>query len=346
MIDIKTVTTQEELDEALAAGIIDLLIDRPDGATPLDIENKKVRLWGNSRAILRGNASAILWGNASADLWDNARAILRGNASAILWDNASADLRGNASADLWGNSRADLWDNSRADLWDNSSAILWDNARAILRGNSRAILWDNARAILRGTSRAALGAHARADLRGNSSADLRGDSSAILWDNARADLRDNSSAILKKFNVVWKKSVDATITGTGHVIDMSAVDLSNPDEWVEYVGANVDEDGQIHLYKAVDDNLESAYSKDKFAYTVGSIVEPEWWDDHNVCGNGIHLCPSPQHARDHFPDATRFLEVTCDAATFIPIGTSKIKTAQAYVLREVDICGTPLREDK
>ena len=218
MTDIKTVTTQEELDEALAAGIIDLLIDRPDGAIPLDIENKKVRLWGNSRAI------------------------------------------------LWGNSSADLWDNSRADL--------------------------------------------------------------------------------KKFTVAWKKSVDATITGTGHVIDMSAVDLSNPDEWVEYVGANVDEEGQVHLYKAVDDNLESAYSKDKFAYTVGSIVEPEWWKDNNVCGNGIHLCPSPQHARDHFPDATRFLEVTCDAATFIPIDTTKIKTAQAYVLREVDICGTPLKEDK
>ena len=209
MTDIKTVTTQEELDAALAAGIIDLLIDRPDGATPLDIENKKVRLWGNSSAILRGN----------------------------------------------------------------------------------------------------------------------------------------SSADLKKFTVAWKKSVDATITGTGHVIDMSAVDLSNPDEWVEYVGANVDEEGQVHLYKAVDDNLESAYSKDKFAYEIGSIVEPEWWEDNNFCGNGIHLCPSPQHARDHFPDATRFLEVTCDAATFIPIDTSKIKTAQAYVLREVDICGTPLKEE-
>ena len=202
MTDIKTVTTQEELDAALAAGIIDLLIDRPDGATPLDIENKKVRL------------------------------------------------------------------------------------------------------------------------------------------------RGNSSATLKKFTVAWKKSVDATITGTGHVIDMTAIDLSKREDWTKYTGALVDEDGQIHLYKAVDDNLESAYSKGKFAYTVGSIVEPEWWKDNNFCGNGIHLCPSPQHARDHFPDATRFLEVTCDAATFVPIDTSKIKTAQAYVLREVDICGTPLKEDK
>ena len=242
MTDIKTVTTQEELDEALAAGIIDLLIDRPDGATPLDIENKKVRLWGNS----------------SADLWGNSSAVMRDNSSAVMRDNSSADL----------------WDNSRASLWGNSSAVL------------------------------------------------------------------------KKFTVVWKKSVDATNTGTGHVIDMTATDLSKREDWTKYTGALVDEDGQIHLYKAVDDNLESAYSKDKFAYTVGSIVEPEGWDDHNVCGNGIHLCPSPQHARDHFPDATRFLEVTCDAATFIPIDTTKIKTAQAYVLREVDICGTPLKEDK
>ena len=234
MTDITTVTTQEELDAALAAGIIDLLIDRPDGATPLEIENKKVRLRGNSSAILSGNSSAI------------------------------------------------LRDNSSATLWDNSSATLWDN----------------------------------------------------------------SSATLKKFTVAWKKSVDATITGTGHVIDMTAIDLSNPGEWAEYVGANVDEEGQVHLYKAVDDNLESAYSRGKFVYKIGSIVEPEWWKDNNRCGNGIHLCPSPQHARDHFPGATRFLEVTCDAATFIPIDTSKIKTAQAYVLREVDICGTPLKEDK
>ena len=250
MTDIKTVTTQDELDEALAAGIIDLLIDRPDDATPLDIENKKVRLWGNSSAILR--------------------------------------------------------DNSRADLRDNSRAILWDNSRADLRDNSRA------------------------DLRDNSSADL--------WCKSSADL--------KKFTVAWKKSVDATITGTGHVIDMTAIDLSKREDWTKYTGALVDEDGQIHLYKAVDDNLESAYSRDKFAYTVGSIVEPERWEDNNFCGNGIHLCPSPQHARDHFTDAKRFLEVTCDAATFVPIDTSKIKTAKAYVLREVDICGDPLKEDK
>ncbi len=322
MTDIKTVTTQEELDEALAAGIIDLLIDRPDGATPLDIENKKVRLWGNSRATLWGNASAImldnssatLWGNARAIMWDNARAIMLDNASATLWDNARATLRDNSSATLWGNSRAIMWDNARATLWGNARATLW--------GNSSATMSDNSSAILRG----------------NSSATLRGNASAIMLDNARATL--------EKFTVAWKKSVDATITGTGHVIDMTAIDPSKRDDWIKYTGALVDEDGQIHLYKAVDDNLESAYSKGKFAYTVGSIVEPEWWKDNNRCGNGIHLCPSPQHARDHFPDATRYLEVTCDATTFVPIDTSKIKTAKAYVLREVDICGTPLKEDK
>ena len=62
----------------------------------------------------------------------------------------------------------------------------------------------------------------------------------------------------------------------------------------------------------------------------------EYWD---ACGDLID-------DRDHFSGAARFLDVTCDAATFVPIDTSKIKTAQAYVLREVDICGTPLKEDK
>ena len=258
MADIKTVTTQKELDAALAAGIVDLRIDRPDDVPLLIIKNKKVHLWDNSRAILRNNSSATLRDNSSADLWDNSRAILRDNSRAILWDNSSADLS------------------------DNSSAIL----------------------------------------------------------------RDNSRATLKKFTVAWKKSVDVTTTGTGNVIDMSAVDLSNPDEWAEYVGANVDEEGQVHLYKAVDDNLESAYSHGKFTYEIGSIVQPETWSENNRCGNGIHLCPSPKHARDHFPRATRFLEVTCDAATFMPIDASKIKASEAFVLREVDINGDPLKEDK
>ena len=298
MTDIKTVTTQDELDEALAAGIIDLRIDRSDDESLLSIENKKVRLWGNSSADLRGNSSATLRGNSSADLWDS--------------------------------SSATLWDNSSADLWDNSSATLRGNSSADLRGNSSATLWGNS----------------SADLRGNSSADLWGNSSATLRDNSSATLRDNSSATLKKFTVAWKKSLDATIAGTGHVIDMSAVDLSNPYEWAEYVGANVDEEGQVHLYKAVDDNLESAYSHGEFVYEIGSIVQPGTWLKNNRCGNGIHLCPSPQHARDHFPRATRFLEVTCDAATFMPIDTSKIKTAQAYILREVDINGDPVKEDK
>ena len=298
MTDIKTVTTQDELDAALAAGIIDLLIDRPDDAPPLSIENKKVRLWGNSSAILRDNSSADLRDNSSAILRDNSSADLRDNSSADLRDNSSAILRDNSRADLWGNSSAILWGNSRADLWDSSSADLWDSSSADLRDNSRAILWCK------------------------------------------------SSADLKKFTVAWKKSVDATITGSGHVIDMTAIDLSKREDWTKYTGALVDEDGQIHLYKAVDDNLESAYSHGEFTYEIGSTVQPRTWLKNNWCGAGIHLCPSPQHARDHFPDATRFLEVTCDADTFMPIDTSKIKTAQAYVLREVDICGTPLKEDK
>ena len=104
MTDIKTVTTQEELDAALAAGIINLLIDRPDGATPLVIENKKVRLWGNSHATLRGNAHATLRGNARANLWDNSSATLLDNSSATLLDSAvlrSNSMKARIEEDRW-----------------------------------------------------------------------------------------------------------------------------------------------------------------------------------------------------------------------------------------------------
>ena len=87
--------------------------------------------------------------------------------------------------------------------------ILRGNSHAVLRGNARAMLWGNARAILWGNSHAMLW--------GNASAELRGNSHATLWGNASAALRENASATLR--------SPLAKATGTGHVIDMAAVDL-------------------------------------------------------------------------------------------------------------------------
>ena len=191
---------------------------------------------------------------------------------------------------------------------------------------------------LRGSSRAVLRGSSRAVLWGSSSAELRGSSSA--------ELRESSSAELGKYTCVhvWSKMV--TFTGTGHIIDVTDLDHTKLGDWLDYNSTTVAEDGLLHLFKAVDDNLCSAYSRGEFAYEIGATVKPARWADGHDCGEGIHLCPSPRHARNHFREATRFLEVTCTLEDFRCIDWSKGKAREAVVVREVDIDGAPIAESE
>ena len=181
---------------------------------------------------------------------------------------------------------------------------------------------------------------------GSSSAELRESSSAELRESSSAELWESSRAELGKYTCVhvWSKMV--TLTGTGHIIDVTALDHTKLGDWLDYNGITVAEDGLLHLFKAVDDNLCSAYSRGEFVYEIGATVKTERWEDGHGCGRGIHLCPSPRHARNHFREATRFLEVTCTLEDFRCIDWSKGKAREAIVLREVDIDGAPISESE
>ncbi len=118
----RLVTTQVELDAALAEGVADLIVDAPGGAY-LEIRHDGfVRLRGSSRAVLRDSSSA--------ELWDSSRAVLRDSSSAVLRGSSRAELRGSSSAVLWDSSRAELRDSSRAVLRGSSSAELRESSSA------------------------------------------------------------------------------------------------------------------------------------------------------------------------------------------------------------------------
>ena len=126
------VTTQAELDAALAAKAETIYIESPEGVwlTLTDTDS--------SRAVLRGSSSAVLWDSSRAELWDSSSAELWDSSSAVLRDSSRAELRDSSSAELRGSSSAELWDSSRAELRGSSSAVLWDS--------SRAELWDSSSA--------------------------------------------------------------------------------------------------------------------------------------------------------------------------------------------------------
>ena len=106
---------------------------------------------------------------------------------------------------------------------------LRESSRAVLRGSSSAELWESSRAELRESSRAELRESSRAVLWVSSRAVLRVSSSAELWGSSSAETGRYTSVH------VWSQRV--TLTGDGHVIDMTQVDLTDVDTWRAYVGA-------------------------------------------------------------------------------------------------------------
>jgi hypothetical protein len=105
---------------------------------------------------------------------------------------------------------------------------------------------------------------------------------------------------------------------------------------------DVDDDGNAHLFKAVDDDLAAGHSYRLTQYTIGqSVTAPDWFDN-NDCGQGLHVCPTAVQAHEHFPAATRFVEVTVPVADLRPIDRHKCKAQTVLVLREVDVHGRPL----
>ena len=226
-------------------------------------------------------------------------------------------LWGNSRAELWGNSRAELWGNSRAELWGTSSAVLREDASASLRENSRAELWGTSRAELWGTS------------------------SVVLW--------GTSSAVLSRFTVAWLRSPLAKATGTGHIIDMTAVDLIDPALWADFHGVKV-VDGIATVYKALKDHYGTDRPGWEGKYAPGETPEAPDWRDDASCGGGLHFSPTPHQASEYLKDATRWVKVGIDLATLRPIlgsGAPKCKAPKVVVpCVEVDINGEPVEVEQ
>jgi hypothetical protein len=143
-----------------------------------------------------------------------------------------------------------------------------------------------------------------------------------------------------KFVAIHLWSSRVTLHG-GVLIDLTNLDQEDTDDWIAYTGATV-EDGLVHLFKAVGDDLYAGHSWVKTQYPVGEDVLPDRWVDNHDCGHGLHACPTVGDALDHFSDATRFLEVTAPVESIRCIDWSKCKAPKLHVLREVDRHGQPL----
>ena len=164
------------------------------------------------------------------------------------------------------------------------------------------------------------------------------------WGSATVEAWDRATVRANPYVAIYLRSAQATVSG-GVLIDLTKLDETNTADWLAYNGLKPNDDGSLILYKAVNDALESEYSRGQFAYSIGSTVTPARWDANSECGNGIHLCPTPFNALRHYRRATRFLACEVQADDMRCIDWTKSKAPAAKVLYEVDLDGNRIGGD-
>jgi hypothetical protein len=130
-----------------------------------------------------------------------------------------------------------------------------------------------------------------------------------------------------------------TLAG-GVVIDMTAIDESDPQTWCDLHGVKTKR-GVASLFKALDADLCAGHQYVKTEYAVGKRVTAADWRDDGLCGGGLHLGPTTGHATDYRSDAKRWVRVEAKVADLRPIigGTAKAKVKSCKVVAEVDRWG-------
>ena len=145
--------------------------------------------------------------------------------------------------------------------------------------------------------------------------------------------------------VAYLHSPNAWASGA-HVIDMTKVDLHDPETWAAHKAADL-VDGEVILWKALG---ESKTSGERFGCPVtweaGYSVSCDDWDPTPECGGGLHLSPYPREAITYLKDATRMFKCVATLTDIVPIiynnDSDKCKVKSVRVIEETNIDGTPL----
>lgn len=200
---------------------------------------------------------------------------------------------------------------------------------------------------------------------GSSSVEARGSSSVDARDSSRVEARDSSRVVARgssrveasTYVAVHLWSTKVTLSGSGHIIDMTTLDFDDPQQWCDYKGVTVrtrkriiTEDGMkvgcdvkvAILYKAVHDDWCTDRGP-QWTYKPGAIVTADDYTTDRECGGGLHLCPTPSGSRGYLSTATRFVACEADLADLIPLD-DKAKVRSVRVLYEVDEWGDRIEE--
>ena len=239
--------------------------------------------------------------------------------------------------------RVQAYGSATVQAYGSATVRAYGSATVRASGSATVEASDSATVLAYGS--ATVEAYGSATVQAYGSATVRAYGSATVRASGSATVQASDSATVRAapYVAVHLLSAHATVSG-GVVIDIAALDQNDPRTWCELHGVTIDNEGNAHLYKAVDDNFTAGHSWTPTVYTLGSDPRCDEWLDNNDCGGGLHVCPTAWHARNHYSDATSYLEVTAPLTSIRPIDATKCKAPTVHVLREVDLDMRPVRE--
>ena len=341
-MSIRIVTTQQQLDAALAEKVDTVYIEseagvwlrlrESDSAHVVARDSAHVVARDSAHVVAWGSAHVVAWGSAHVEAWDSAHVEAWDSAHVVAWDSAHVVARDSAHVVAWGSAHVVAWGSAHVEAWDSAHVVAWGSAHVEARGSAHVeardsahvVAWDSAHVVARDSAHVVAWGSAHVE----------------AWDSAHVVARDSAHVVARPMVAIHLHSVSAHVEG-GVVIDIASLDQSDPHIWTDMQGCEVTEDRAI-VYKAVTRDL---FSEWRTAYPIGQTVTAPDWRATDACGNGLHFGPTPRHARDYHREASRYLACSIPLHVAVGItggGTAKIKARECVVLHEVDIDGLPL----
>ena len=162
-----------------------------------------------------------------------------------------------------------------------------------------------------------------------------GSATVEAWGSATVEAWGSATVRAGRYVAVHLHSQSVMLSG-GVVIDMTALDRSDPATWCELNGIDVT-DGRALVYKAVDADLTAGHGYTPTAYPIGETVTAPDWSKRAGCGRGLHFGRSPMAAAKHHRGDTGPRYLACEVdLTEVVVLDDKIKARSCRVLREVD----------
>ena len=306
-----TVTTQAELDAALAAGAESIII-------------------GSSRGV---------WLTIS----DSATVRASGKATVEAYDSATVEAYGSATVRAYGSATVEAYDSATVEAYGSATVRAYGSAT--VRASDSATVEASDSATVRASGKATVRAYDSATVEASGKATVEASDSATVRAYGSATVRASDSATVRagRYVAVHLHSQRVTLSG-GVVIDMTAIDRADPATWCDLYGVDV-RDGAAVVVKYVDAAFSAGHSHTLTAYRPGTVVEASDWNPRPRCGGGLHFGPTPRMAMEsafkHLGPDARWVLCEVDLSEAVGVD-NKLKARCCRVLHEVDSRGNAI----